>query len=89
MTCHSIFQMQQKAFSRATQQEKEVLFQAKAKALSQSRANKVQVDIIVNGAKADQIIEAVGYISAFAKAATTDKVGMPRDRKVAYKVSMQ
>jgi OmpA-OmpF porin, OOP family len=60
---------------------------AKNKALSQSRADKVKADMIAAGAKADQISEAVGYGSQFAKAATTDKVGMAKDRKVACKVS--
>ncbi|MBP6430879.1 MAG: DUF937 domain-containing protein [Ferruginibacter sp.] len=62
---------------------------AKNKALSQSRASKVKADIIAAGAKADQIVEAVGYGSEFAKAATTDKVGMARDRKVACKVAVK
>lgn len=62
---------------------------AKNKALSQSRASKVKADIIAAGAKADQVVEAVGYGSEFAKAATTDKVGMARDRKVAVKVAVK
>jgi outer membrane protein OmpA-like peptidoglycan-associated protein len=62
---------------------------AKNKALSQSRADKVKADIIAAGAKADQIIEAKGYGSEFAKAAAGDKVGMARDRKVACKVTMK
>lgn len=62
---------------------------AKNKALSQSRADKVKADIVAAGAKADQVVEAVGYGSEFAKAATTDKVGMARDRKVAVKVAVK
>jgi OmpA-OmpF porin, OOP family len=62
---------------------------AKNKALSQSRADKVKADIIAAGAKADQITDAKGYGSEFAKAAAGDKVSMARDRKVACKVTMK
>jgi OmpA-OmpF porin, OOP family len=62
---------------------------AKNKALSQSRADKVKADIVAAGAKADQVVEAVGYGSEFAKAAAGDKVGMASDRKVAVKVAVK
>jgi OmpA-OmpF porin, OOP family len=56
-------------------------------ALSQSRADQVMKDILVNGAGAGQIKEAKGYGSEFATAAAGDKAGMAADRKTTAKVS--
>jgi outer membrane protein OmpA-like peptidoglycan-associated protein len=57
------------------------------KTLSQNRANQVKKDLIASGAKAEQIVEAVGYGSEFAEAKVGDKEGMARDRKTAAKVA--
>jgi outer membrane protein OmpA-like peptidoglycan-associated protein len=60
---------------------------AKNKDLSDRRAKQVMKDLIVNGAAANQIKEAVGYGSEFAEAKLGDKEGMARDRKTAAKVA--
>jgi outer membrane protein OmpA-like peptidoglycan-associated protein len=56
------------------------------KTLSDARAKFVQSSIVAGGAKAEQIVEAVGYGADFAVAPNDSKENMARNRRVAAKV---